>query len=787
MQTNLLLNEAESTLFDSFDWYSIISKVCTYCFFEKSKTDVRNTHSLPKELIQDSLSRQDVLIERLDQFRNHYYSNTTHLDPRIESYDSFLTFEKGRAGDLDSLNYITLHFEMFLSMFKTFKELALISEEQFNPKMMNLFRKQFISEFRAVINTDGTINYGSHPVLKGLHRELQRIESIIRETLSKLPRTTLFEKALQYPEYDIIYDHFVLAVKSDSYNANMGQIVARSSSGHTLLIEPVQIKDLGNQRLQVNAKIEEFLNTIFQSISNFIFENFTHVSTFIHANIDFDIDLAKARFGSQDGFSKPQLEDDFPISLKNFFNPLIPNPVKNDLELKVGDRGLLISGPNTGGKSVVLKSVTLAFMFLHQGMYVPAEQANLPLLDGLFFLSSDLQDINEGLSSFSSEVKTYLDLLESINGKSLIVIDEIFNSTSSEEASVLAAALIDYMSNREDIKLIVSTHHKKLKNYIYENKKLISAHMGFDKADHTPTYTLFIGEPGSSYALSIFQTIGRGRSITSQILGLVDDYNEGGEVKVESMLEDIAHKNQQLDLERKEIKRQMIDLQNRTKAFEASVESKRADILDNFERKLKKQILKAEALYDSVKRGEIQGKKTLYREISEINQTFRTDKNDRPIIDESMKGEMVDESHIEVGADLYCTLMNKTAKVSQLNPGKKKALMSSGMMKIWAPYDTLFTSKQKSEQGPVKISVDRTVRGEIVLDARGMRLEEFQKRVVESLIELESGDIPFLDIIHGHGEGILKKWLRDHLKSRKDDYEWAPEEGNDGVTKVKLT
>ncbi len=786
MQTNLLLNEAESTLFDSFDWYSIISKVCTYCFFEKAKTDIKETHSLPPNLVQASLDRQEILIERLDQFRNHFFSNTTNFDPRLETYESFLTFQKGRTGDLDSLNYITLHLEMFLSMFRTYTDLSMISDEMFNPKTMNLLRKHFITEFRSVINSDGTINYGSHPILKGLHKELLKIEGIIRESLTKLPRTSLFEKALQYPEYDIVYDHFVLAVKSDSYNAQMGQIIARSSSGHTLLIEPVQIKDLGNQRLQINAKIEEFLNTIFQNISNFIFENFNTVSSFVHANIDFDIDLAKARYGSQEGFSKPVIENSFPVTLKKFFNPLISNPVKNDLHLDASDRGLLISGPNTGGKSVVLKSITLAFMFLHQGMYVPSVHAELPLLDGLFFLSSDLQDISEGLSSFSSEVKTYLDLLENIKGKSLIVIDEIFNSTSSEEASVLAAALIDYMSKNDEIKLVVSTHHKKLKNFIYENKKLISAHMGFDKEDHSPTYTLFMGEPGSSYALSIFQTIGKGRQITSNILGLVEEYNDGGEVKLESLLEDIAHKNQQLDIERKEINKQMIDLQNRNKAFEASVETKKQNILENFERKLKKQIEKAESLYDSIKRGDIKGKKTLYREISDINQTFRDDASKKTVVDQSMKGDIADESHIIVGADLYCTLMNKTAKVSQLNPGKKKALMSAGMMKIWAPYETLFTSKQKSEQAPVKVTIDRTVRGEIVLDARGMRLDEFQKRVVESLIELESGDIPFLDVIHGHGEGILKKWLRDHLKSRKDDYEWSPEEGNDGVTKVKL-
>lgn len=779
-------NDAENSLFDSFDWYSIISKVCTYCFFDKAKNDIQGSHSIPKKLIQSSLDRQDVLIERLDQFRNHFLANTAHLDPRVEFYEQFLTFKKGRSGDLDTLNYITLQLEMFLSMFRSYRELSVISEDYYTPKRMNLLRKHFINEFRSVINQDGTINYNSHPTLKGLHRELQKVESIIRESLTKLPKTSLFEKALQYPEYDIVYDHFVLAVKSDSYNAQMGQIIARSSSGHTLLIEPVQIKDLGNQRLQINAKIEEFLNSIFQGVSNFITENFQLISSLVHTNIDFDIDLAKAKYGSKEGFSKPSIEENYPIRLKSFFNPLIEEPVKNDIELKIDDRGVLISGPNTGGKSVVLKSITLAFMFLHQGMYVPAIHAELPLLDGLFFLSSDLQDISEGLSSFSSEVKTYLELLEGIEGKSLIVIDEIFNSTSSEEASILAAALIDYMATKQDLKLIVSTHHKKLKNFIYENKKLISAHMGFNNEDHSPTYTLFMGEPGSSYALSVFQSIGKGKKITSDVLNLVEDYNDGGEIKLETMLEEIANKNQQLDLERKEFKRQSIDLQNRTQAFEASVESKRQNILDNFERKLKKQIKKAEDLYESIKRGDIKGKKTLFREISDINQEFRADKNETPKIDLSMKGEKVDETHIFEGAELFCTLMNKTAKVAQLNPGKKKALMSAGMMKIWAPYDSLFTSKHKAEQHAVKVSIERTVRGEIVLDARGLRLEEFKKRVSDALIELESGDIPFLDIIHGHGEGILKKWLRGFLKNNKD-YEWEPEEGNDGVTKVKLS
>jgi DNA mismatch repair protein MutS2 len=310
--------------------------------------------------------------------------------------------------------------------------------------------------------------------------------------------------------------------------------------------------------------------------------------------------------------------------------------------------------------------------------------------------------------------------------------------------------------------------------------------MGFNKEDHTPTYTLFMGEPGSSYALSIFQRIGKGRKVTSDILHLIQDYNDGGEIKLEALLEEIANKNQQLDLERKELSIQSRDLKNRTQAFEASVESKRQNVLDNFERKLNKQLKKAEALYESIKRGDVRGKKTLFREISNITQNFREDKVEIPKIDSKQKGEKVDETHIVEGVELFCTLMNKTAKVVQLNHGKKKALMSAGIMKIWAPYDSLFKSKQRAEQQAVKVSIERTIHGQIVLDARGLRLEEFKRRVSDALVELENGDIPFLDIIHGHGEGTLKKWLRNFLK-KNNDYEWESEEGNDGVTKVKLS
>lgn len=700
--------------------------------------------------------------------------------------------KKGKVGTLSELNFIALILEFYLSTFKGLKSWNEYTYFEIDHSSIQKIKSNFLDKLRLFVDPSGDINYHKHPKLRGLYGQLGELEHELRESVIKISRSDKYGEALQFQEHDVINDRFVLAVKSSSYNNDLGPIIDRSSTGMTLFVEPRSLRDKSNKRIQILVEIDSIIAKIERDFTEFLAQYYNEIFLLKKYVLRIDMLLMKSSYIKQKELTRPTLENEFVVELKDFFHPLIDEPVTNSIEINDQKKGLIISGPNTGGKTVTLKAITICHLFMHLGLFVPARFARLHPVSGIYYFSSDFQDISEGLSSFASETKNYLSIFEELSESNLVVVDEIFNSTSSEEASALAIAFLEELHKNSKTKVLISTHHQVFKTFIHSNTQYISAHVGHDNKTFMPTYKLFTGEPGSSMAFHIFENISKSISKASSIPERASEILDAKQMTYEKLLQELSSKKSELDKILGENKTINHELKNQRKAMEGLLHLEKEKIVLKFKSNIDKKIRQAENLFDDIKSQKVESKKQLSKNIgilksSALKEVQALKERDKELdyFDQELSAK-----EIVVGVKYYSIILDRKVDVVSLDLRKKVAHCSGGKLTVKCPFKTLRMLKNTPNKAiynrpQEKVIINRTLKGKVELDCRGMRLDAFQTEVETSLIELINGEIPFLTVIHGHGTGVLKKWLRDHLGTFKE-IKYSAEDGNDGSTKIEL-
>lgn len=648
---------------------------------------------------------------------------------------------------------------------------------------LNYFRQKIRKEFRSIVDKEGVVSFENHPLLKNLNYKLIKIESTIRQKLNEHKVDPEVVKTLQHDGIDVINDRFVLAYKSDSYNSKIGSIVSRSETGRTLYIEPSHIRELNEKRIELVLEIKALLDNLIKDIVKNLSDKTENIISIYYIFYSFNEYKCKALFASRFNLFRPSLSNSFHVELESLFHPLIENPIKNTVEIEKEKFSLVISGPNTGGKTALIKAICISQLFFNFGLFVPARNAKLSLVDNIFYYGADQQNLEEGLSSFSSEVKNYSKLLKELKDTNLIVIDEIFNSTSSEEASALAIAMFDYIQSHSNSKIIVSTHHQTLKTLLHSKEDYISSHVGFDNETLLPTYKLHFGIPGSSQALEIFKTYSP-EVYTDEIYNNAIKFLDNKTIHYEKLLNKLAQKENKLD--KLLVKNNTLnnDLKNQKEASKGILNLKVQTELEKTKNKFDKLIKETYGLMESVKKGEVSNKKQIQKSESSAKTLFNEFQPKEEIKEVINKYEhMKTPQKLIVGEKYFCTFVNQTITLQELVG--KNAFITKGALRIKVPTESLKIAHNSNHQ-QVKVNITRSTDTKLEYDCRGMRLNDFQNTVHSGILDLESGNIPFLNVIHGHGEGILKKWLRDFIKKNKNLEQVLNESGNDGETKIVI-
>lgn len=696
---------------------------------------------------------------------------------------------KGKFFEANELHFLAQIAECYHECSSKFKELSFMQDYSFEADKISKIKRFFINPLRDFVDHTGNVSYERHPVLKRLYAQVLALENDLRVSIQKIAKSDLYSTKLQLDSYDIINDRYVLAVRSDSYNAELGPIVSRSQSGMTLLVEPYEVREKGNKRIHLLSEIESTILKLTIELSKVVHTYALEFSLMGQWCLELDWLNTKATYCQKLGLSKPKLNEKFYFELNGIYHPLLKNPIKNNIILNSAHKGLIISGPNTGGKTVALKSLTLSILLVHMGLYVPAIHADVHPVEDLYYFSHDHQNLAEGLSSFASESKYYLELLKSLGSLNLIIIDEIFNSTSSEEASALAIAFLDEVHNRSQSKVVLSTHHQVLKTFMHSRGDYVSAHVGYDFDLNRPTYKLILGEPGSSLAFKIFDNLSEQFGLKNEISEKAKELLDKKQVTYETLLQELSQKKIDLDKLLNHNRSLNIELRNQKSSMEGTLFLERDKILNEYTKKIKALFNQAEVMLAEVKSEKINNKRGLSNEIANIQSSLvkekpeRKNKEDVEQIYAHMNRIQIED--IQAGMTIFSLTMRKNVKVQNVNLRKKEVQIQNGALSVWVSTDTLrYASGAKPNIPRISINIQKTVRGDIEIDCRGMRLEEFQKISEDAIDEVITGEIPFVTLIHGHGDGVLKNWLRNYLKKEHRDLHWENIEGNDGCTKI---
>jgi DNA mismatch repair protein MutS2 len=774
------------------DWSQITRDISSLSHFELTQKKLSHAPKIiDTNTIQSDLDLLEQYILNFDSYSYTFNSQMRSIPESEEKFYLISELKKGKLFEANELNFFALLIENYINCFSIFKELKLSQNFDFSRDELSPLRRNFLNPLREFVNINGSVSYESHPLLRKLNQEMLTLEQDLRNSIIRLSKNEPFSSRLQMENFDIVNDRYVLAIKSDSYNSNLGLIIARSQSGMTLFVEPFEMREKSNRRMQLLSEIEAIVLKLTNDLSKIAYQHADLIYSLSRFPLEIDWLNTKATYSIKLGLSKPILSTKFSIEMRGLFHPLIKNPVKNNIELKNNNLGLIISGPNTGGKTVALKSISLSYLFLNLGLYLPASFAEVYPVPGLFYFSHDHQNLSEGLSSFASESMYYLKLLEQLEPNNLIIIDEIFNSTSSEEASALAMAFLDEIHNRSNSKVIISTHHQVLKTFMHSRPDYISGHVGFDFELNRPTYKLITGEPGSSLAFQIFDNLSLRFGVTTSISKNAKQFLDHKQVSYETLLQELSSKKIELDKLIINNRQLNIDLKNQKSSMEGVLFLEKEKIFNEYNKKIKNIFNEAESLISQIKEEKITNKRNLDNQIAKVQSSL----NQHASVKSLPKAQIEIYDHllsvsieqIKTPMTLFSITLRKNIIATNVNQRKNEVQIKNGALSIWVNPQTLrFPSGTKAHDPIVKIFVDRAVRGDIEIDCRGMRLDEFQKTCEQALDEVVSGEIPFVTIIHGHGDGILKKWLRDHLNKNFKELNWSNIEGNDGCTKISF-
>ena len=788
MALNLLnssINDTGHKILESIDWSYIVDHITTRAHLDLT---IQSLLAPPTYRTEKEIKTQ---LWQLDYFVNFvlgnnyqsFYTLIRDVSPSEELPNSILHLKKSGVLQINEIfqisNLLSSYFEIQRQL-KDYSDHIKVFEQSDRSILIN----KLIKSIRQIVDPDGTINYNNHPKLRPIYKELCQIDDKLRGMMQKLASSDLYRSRLQFDGHDVINDSFVLAIRSDNYQSDLGLIRGRSDKGHTLYVEPFSVRTISQRRMELIAEIQSIIATICREYCDLLFP-YTDKLDFSYGNlVEIDTYLAKADFCIQFGLHRPSINNDSEIKLTSFFHPLIENPVKNDVWIKAGKQGLILSGPNTGGKTAALKAIAICHLFLHYGLYIPAQDSSIPIFDGIYFIAYDHQDINQGLSSFSAEVGNYIDLLKELKGNNLIIIDEIFNSTSSEEASALAIGLLEEIEKKSESLIFLSTHHQTLKSFMHENENYVSSHVGFDLESNSPSYKINVGTPGSSMALNIFERIAQEKSLKSSIVDRAETVLNKKYVNYEKLLQKVSQKEGLLSKTLLENTQLQKELRNQKASMDGILKLKLEQEIQHFNKTINDKMDKAEKILQELKQGELKSIKKAQTKLADLKIRNESDFNK---IDPMEKLYSKIPQNIDTSKRYYSTQLKKIVTIKSINERKKLVNVSSGKLSIQTPISSLREiPSQKPMQTIVRVNVDYTD-SEVTtkIDCRGMRLDDFISTIEKSLPAIQSGKIPFLEVVHGHGEGVLKNWLRSYLR-KFTDLSWDPDK-SDGVTHIKAS
>ncbi len=438
--------------------------------------------------------------------------------------------------------------------------------------------KQILS---SIIDED-VISDDASSTLFSIRKSKKNLESEIKENLNNMIHSSSFSKYIMEPIVTIRNDRYVIPVKEEFRGNVKGFIHDISSSGSTVFIEPMAVFELNNKigNLKVNESIE--IQKILAKLSSLLFPIFNELNRNINLIGLLDFIFAKAKYSMALDATMPIINNEKAIRLERARHPLIDKDQVVPINIEIGRSysSLIITGPNTGGKTVCLKTVGLLTLMALSGLHIPAkENSSIYVFDNIFVDIGDEQSIGESLSTFSAHMFNITYIINNLNSNSLILLDELGSGTDPAEGASLATAILEYLNNCKAL-TIATTHYQEIKHYALVTDGFENASSEFDIENLRPTYKLLIGVPGKSYAFSISKKIG----LSDEILDKAKHFLKEDNINIEELLKNIYDSQVIIEKQKEEITKNLNQAQALRKSLEKEITSKNDKELKNIEK-----------------------------------------------------------------------------------------------------------------------------------------------------------------------------------------------------------
>ncbi len=652
-------------------------------------------------------------------------------------------------------------------------------------------------EIERSIVSEEEVSDRASATLRSIRRSLKEKNSSVRERINSIVRS--YSKYLQENLYTMRGDRYVLPVKVEYKGQVPGIVHDQSSTGATLFIEPMSLVNLNNEIKELMLKEKAEIERILADLSNKVSNNVDVCKSNNKILGELDFIFSKGAYASSIDGTYPTVSDDGSFNMISARHPLIDpkNVVSSDIYLEKGYNVIMITGPNTGGKTVTLKTVGLVHLMGMCGLLIPAKEGSkIAFYNEIFADIGDEQSIEQSLSTFSSHMTNIVDIMSKATRESLILFDELGAGTDPTEGAALAAAIIDNLKARGS-KIIATTHYSELKGYALRTEDVENASVEFDVKTLKPTYRLLIGVPGKSNAFEISKRLGLSESVIKeakefiaednlQFEDLIRELQEKSIIAKRDAREAILAKEDALKLKKKyEEKLQKLE-KARDKAYmDARKEAK--DIIANAKEEAD-EILKAmrELEKMGISGG---GRSRLEEERRKLKESLESKEN-ALYTQKEQKGKSIDK--IKLGMEAYLPSLNQNVVVISMPDSKGEVLVEAGIMKISVKAKDLralekqTTNKKEKKRREVKLNLSNV---ESRIDLRGMDSEEACFRADKYLDDAYMANLGEVTIVHGKGTGVLRKAINDMLKRHPHVKSYrlgVYGEGGDGVTVVVL-
>jgi len=777
----------QSTL-DKLEYPKILKQISAYAITEKGAD----------EIIHLSPSTDKATIEKegkiVDEAKNILIKNVPPPIEFIPDLSNFLAQSRIDGSVLTAKQILEIlklvkNSRLIFQFLKQNDETVQLLKEQLNSLFVD---KVFEHHIENIIEENGHIKDKASGKLFEIRKEIRDKQGDLLKSINKI-MSSLEDKGMVREEYLTLRDgRMVIPIKSEHKRHLRGFIHSESASGQTVYIEPEQTLDLNNEIISLNFAEKRETERLLKELTQIIGKESYKITESLNTISYLDSVFARAKYSIEIIGSFPAFDNSKSFFVSEARHPVLLKKLGRSITIPLNfklknEKVVVITGPNAGGKTVVLKTIGLLSLLLQTGIHIPVNpDSNFHFFNKILIDIGDDQSLEDDLSTFSSHLMNIKLILDNAGKESLVLLDEIGTGTDPAEGSALATAVLTKLRDKDSL-VFASTHHGSLKLIANDEKGFVNAAMEFDQENLTPTYKFKPGIPGSSYAFEIAKRIG----INDELLSLAVKNIESDKHKIEKFLVEIEAKSNQLEKKLKEAENENVRLAELSGLYKNNVdklEKEKKEILkrtkadaenylNNINSKIEsviKELRESKAERDVIKKS-----KEVIKEIKE-----QTKKLYEPAIE--IDNEISD---IETGNFVNIRETATIGKVVQLDREKEKAIVEVGSVRMQVDIKDLKISQKQKEEPVEHYHNINTTGTNYRLDIRGKKPEEADFEVVRFLDDSYVSGQNRVEILHGKGTGVLKKTVKEILDSHervKKYYFASIESGGEGITIVEL-